>query len=176
MATLDTDSLNRYAFFRRFGVDIGDGGRISGRGVTIRKGVRDIAVKQVGKGRLLILSGSWATGNWDPGEPEAYLEFVRGLILREGAFRQIVRTDVTDVFATPFRAPEGDILIQLFNITAEPRRVTLTVDRSAAGPDDVMFDHGRGTLLPADYSDDGLYAAAEVPPLGSTLIRVGKKR
>ena len=39
-----------------------------------------------------------------------------------------------------------------------------------------MFDHGRGTLLPADYSDDGLYAAAEVPPLGSTLIRVGKKR
>lgn len=176
LATLDTDCLNRYAFFRRFGVDIGDGGRISGRGVAIRKGVRDIAVKQVGKGRLLILSGSWATGNWDPGEPEAYLEFVRGLILREGAFRQIVRTDVTDVFATPFRAPEGDILIQLFNITAEPRRVTLTVDRSAAGPDDVMFDHGRGTLLPADYSDDGLYAAAEVPPLGSTLIRVGKKR
>lgn len=172
LASLDTDSLNRHAFFRRFGVEVGKGGAISGKGVTLRKGVRTVAEKRVGKGKLLILAGSWNTGHWDPGESKAYLDFARELLLREGGFRQLVDTDTSDVFATPYRTREGEVLIQLFNITAEPRRVTVSADRAIAAPGSTLFDHGSGITVPANFADGRLQGSVEVPALGSTVVRI----
>lgn len=171
LASLDTDKLNNHAFFRRFGIETAPDGTLSGKGVTLTKGIRTVAEKAVGKGKVMILAGSWRTGNWDPGEPEPYLSFARNLLLRAGAFRPLVKTDAPGVFATPYRTQEGDVIVQLLNITAVPREVRFSVDATLV-PHAEFFDHGSGTLLPAAGRDGYLSASTGVGALGSTLIRM----
>ena len=173
LATFETDRLNEYAFFKRFGINLKNG-IIRGKGVRMKKGVRTVARKKIGKGELAILSGSWNTGNWDPGESPEYMAFIRNLLTELGSFRPLVRTDTVNVFATPYRAPDGDLLIHLFNITAVPKQVTTGV---AGMPEKSrVFDHGTETFLSTKSQDGDLFMTATVPALGSTILRLSKSK
>lgn len=175
LASLETDKRNNHTFFRRFGIEVAPDGTLSGKGLSIKKGVRTIAEKNVGKGTLLILAGSWESPSWDPGEPETYLAFARELFTRAGNFRPLVKTDTVDVFATPYRTREGDVLIQLFNITAAPCRVRFAAAANlVAGAE--FFDHGTNAVLPGVEEAGYLSAETEVAPLASTVIRMRPAR
>ena len=171
LATLETDRLNGYAFFERFGIAVRNG-TLRGKGLRMKKGLRTVARKKIGKGELAILSGTWNTGNWDPGESPEYRNLIRDLLTELGDFRPRVRTDAVNVFATPYRAPNGDLLIQLFNITSVPKRVTAGIAGMPA--DTRVFDHGTETLLKTTAQEGYLSMTTEVPALGGTLLRLSR--
>ena len=86
-----------------------------------------------------------------------------------------MKTDTVDVFATPYRTREWDVLIQLFNITAAPRRVRFAAAANlVAGAE--FFDHGTNAVLPGVEEAGYLSAETEVAPLASTVIRMRPAR
>lgn len=154
LATQETDSLNGHAFFRRFG---------------IRAGNRDIVEKKIGRGRIVVLPGNWNNGRWDPPGDAKRGEMMKKLLTRLGRFSPLVRSSIPGVFVTPYRAPDGDLLLHVVNITAAPRTARISYsDRLAS---ERVLDHRTECAVSA-VRNDGYYALnVEVPALGATVLR-----
>lgn len=158
LATQETDSLNGHAFFRRFGVGAGS---------------KDIVEKKVGRGRIVVLPGNWNNGRWDPpGDAKRGKEMER-LLTRLGGFRPLVRSGTPGVFVTPYRAPDGDLLLHVVNTTAAPQKTRISYsDRLAGGQ---VLDHGTEHTVSAVRSDGYYSLRTELPALGATVLRAPAK-
>lgn len=154
LASQETDSLNGHAFFRRFGIKAGN---------------RNIVEKKIGSGRIVVLPGNWDNGRWDPPGDAKRGEFMEKLLTRLGKFRPLVRCNVPGVFVTPYRAPDGDLLLHIVNITAAPRSARISYSERLAGAQ--VLDHGTERSVSA-VRGGGYYALQiEVPALGATVLR-----
>lgn len=173
LATLDTDRLNQYAFFRRLGMEVKEG-RGYGKGVKRIPGRIDRAELAVGKGRLVLLESSWATGSFDAESDPAYYAFLKELFTDHGAFLPLVSTDKLNVAATPYRAENGDILIHLINLTASECTPSLTVARKLLPEATSVLDHGTGAVASPENTGTVWRFKVALKPLESTVIRLKK--
>ena len=167
LASLETDKMNGYNFFKRFGVN--DISQIKGEGVI------PVAEIPVGKGCLAIICGNFAAG-WDPGRSEAERSFMLNLLTRLGQFSPLVSSSFADVFVTPYRAANGDILISCINITAAPRKVTVGFRKDLV--DSSFFsvtDLGTGLFLPAADDGDKFTVTITVPEINETILRITRQ-
>lgn len=168
LASFDTDSLNDFAFFRRFGISVKDG---AVQGARVTRGVYTIAEKEIGKGKLVILHGSWA-GGWDPGRTPEQRSFMLNLLCRLGGFRPLVSSSFPLAFVTPYRAQNGDLLISCINIASEAKEVEIGFAESLCKGVPAVRDLGTGEMLPVRRKDGRYVVSTAVPELNTTVLRV----
>ena len=171
LATLETDRLKNYAFFQRFGISVRNN---QVEGANVQKSVFTVAEKTVGRGKLVILCCDWAY-SWDPGRSEPERNFLRQLFSRLGGFNPLVSSSFADVFVTPYRAKNGDLLISCINITVLPRKVTIGFAKSLVKGEFTVCDLGTGAALPVQEADGEYQVTTEVPNINTTVLRISSK-
>ena len=161
VASVDTDSIHDHAFLKKFGVHPD---RVPNDGV---------AEIPVGKGKLVFWNGTWNNQRWDPGMSEETHARWNALFTRLGGFRPLVKTDRMDVFATPYRAPNGDLLIHLVNRRADSGKVHVSWRKDLAGT--TLYDHATGRSHPATAQGDYCTSELEIVPFDATVLRIPAK-
>lgn len=174
LASLDTDRLNGYAFFRRFGVEVkegqctGPGVRCTGRGHTVSE-------KRIGRGKLAILNGTWENG-WNPASSAEHRRFFREQLTRLGGFEPLAATDSAGIFVTPYRAANGDLLLFIINLSCVPRRAAVDFAGSLVAGTPVVSDLGSGRKLAAKAAGNRWRCGVDVEKFSATVLRVSVKR
>lgn len=168
LCNVETDRLNGYRFFRRFGID--DLGKI------IAAAAKDDPVPlheiTVGEGRIAVYLRGWGCG-WDPGLPEAKRAKLRAVIERLGGFHQLVQTDSPVVSATAYCAKDGVRLVSLINISCVDNNATVFLSKAGFGvraPE--VFDLGSGTKLEVTDAGRDWKVRAFVGKINATMLRV----
>ncbi|MDD3153901.1 MAG: hypothetical protein PHS41_03465 [Victivallaceae bacterium] len=159
LASSETDRCNHHAFLKRFGIDPAK----SAPGAIVRK--------TAGKGMVILRNARWETGSWDPGLAEAKRRNISTLITEAGKFLPNVKSDKANVAVTPYRAKNGDLLIQAVNLAAAPARVRISWKKTMV-KGSRAYDHATGTFV--EGTDDGRYRSAdfEIMPMNATVISV----
>ena len=158
LASAETDMLNKYAFLRRFGI----------APEKLAKG--EIVRKNVGKGMVIYSNAPWRGAGWDPGLPEKQRNSIYKLLTEAGKFTPNVKTDKVNVFVTPYRDKNGDLLLHIVNIRNSRTPVKVSYKSTLAGGK--VYDHVTGKTITPVKSGAYSVAAIEVAPLRSTLLRV----
>jgi hypothetical protein len=196
VVTPDTDILHDHAFFKRFGIRLtrlpwqtpmdvgfykttytGDKYRIAGKDLlslaTWSDGTLAAAYKSVGKGNLIILGKTWDQNDYDLNIHESYLRFCKKILCRFGKFTPNVQTDVVNFNATPYRAKDGSILVNVFNNTIVEKEVRVTIRKSLLQniPNTRAYDYGSGNALALKDSGETFIVTTRLEPLGTTVIK-----
>ena len=166
LASVDTDCLNGHAFLRSFGFTAAELERAPHAEATM-----PVAERPCGAGRVVLLRKPWSFG-WDPGHPEPERRAALALLTRLGGFEPLVQTSHPCVFATPYRAKDGDGLVSLVNISCADREVELTLSRAFAGETPPrILDHGTGLVLPVALRDGRWTLQVRIGALNTTVLR-----
>ena len=165
LASADTDRLNGYAFFRRFGIE-GLPERIAAA-----EGPVPVFEQAVGGGRVAVLLKGWSHG-WDPGRPDDERAAMLVLLTRLGAFEPLVGCSFADVFVTPYRAADGSVLVSAINITCLDRTVEVTLSKRLSGERPRVRDLGTGRWLEISEKGGRWAVSARVPKINTTILRV----
>lgn len=159
LASSETDMLNDFAFLKRFHIDPAQ--------VPAGKVIR----QTVGKGKLIFRNAKWDTGRWDPGLPEKKRQELFKLITESGEFSPNVKSDRATICVTPYRAENGDLLLQVVNTGSVPAQTQISWRKSLA-PDGPVFDHASGEHLSAFTQNEYRCATVKVEPQNQTVIRM----
>jgi len=164
LASQETDKVNGYAFFKSLGV--ADWKALDVKGEAVR-----YSEVPVGKGRLVILRGTWAYG-WELNRPESSCREMRALLTRLGGFVPKVRSSVANVSVTPYRAKDGSVLVSAINTACVDRTVEVDVSRELFAAKPRVRDLGTGEDLAV--SDAGAYwtVTTTVPHINTTVLKV----
>ena len=160
LASASTDEINNHAFLKKYGIDP----------KKVKKGA--VVEKKVGKGKLVFRNSLWSTGRWDCGLPAARRKEIFDLITNLGNIKPLVQTSDPILFATPYRAENGDLLIHLVNLRA--KAVSGKVFYQSKLASGAAYDHSSGKSVKP--TENGIYKAVKValPAYSSTVLRVGK--
>ena len=168
LASLETDVLNDYAFFRRFGIE--DVKQLSGGDFPL-----PIFEQDVGRGKLAIFLGNYAAG-WDPGRPEEKRRNWREIMTRLGEFQPLVSSSFANLFVTPYRSKNGDVLISCINITAAAQTAEIDFSEGLLPQDEFrVLDLGTGLELPPRRKDGRVTVNVTLPAINSTVLRITGK-
>ncbi len=136
-----------------------------------------VAVKNIGKGYLLILGTSWDQKNYDTVASNKYADFLLSQIVRLGNFSPNIICDVPNINVTPYRENDNSILLYVINKTAKDEQVRIGVNSSLLGQKKVtVHDLGLGitTSIPIN-GDKYQYISTFVPAYHSNIIRIENK-
>lgn len=158
LASAETDKLNNHAFLRRFGI----------APEKLSKG--EIVRKKAGKGMIIYCNEPWTGAGWDPGLPEKRREHIRKLLTGAGKFTPNVKTDKVNVFATPYRDKNGDLLLHIVNIRSVKTPVKIFYKSKLASGN--VYDHVTGKTVVPRKDGEYSFAEIEIAPLRTTLLRV----
>ncbi|MDR1284373.1 MAG: beta-galactosidase [Opitutaceae bacterium] len=180
IASLDTDKLNAHAFLERFGLTVTAGKLNDTDGAaSVQTGTaRNYLEKNIGArgGKIIVLQGTWANGGFDPGGDPGMLAFARELFVRHGGFTPQVTSDTVNVFVTPYRAGNGDLLLHVLNITSARQTTIITAARRLAPAARTLTNHDTGAVTPVDpgADDTAWRATVTLPPLNATVLRLSE--
>ncbi|MGI5868550.1 MAG: hypothetical protein ACOX9C_03770 [Kiritimatiellia bacterium] len=169
LASPETDVLNGHAFLRRFGFD-----DVPALVAAAKGQLAPVAERAVGEGRVAVLLRSWANG-WEPGRQSAEREAFSELFERLGAFEPLVACSYPNVFATPYRARNGDLLVSAINITCEDRTASIDFAKSLVPDKPVVRDLGTGVFLPVSDAGARWRVATTIPKINTTVLRIRKQ-
>lgn len=158
LASVETDEVNNHAFLRRFQIHP-------------EKIAKDAMItRNVGKGKVVFLNRPWFSPGWEPGLPQAQRQQILELLTQLGDFTPLVQCDTPNVMVTPYRAKNGDLLLQVVNIRSTAATTTVRWKKSLAT--EKYFDHTTGET--GTPSTDGEYHTAQITinPLDATVLRI----
>ena len=158
LASAETDKLNNYAFIRRFGI------------APEKLGKGEVVRKKNGKGMIVYVNAPWQGKGWDPGLPKKEQNIIRKRILELGSFTPNVKSSQTNVFVTPYRAKNGDLLLYIINIRSARTKVDISYKSSLAKGN--VYDHVTGKTAVPGKSGEYSTVSIEVEPLRATLLRI----
>jgi hypothetical protein len=194
LVTPETDKLRGYAFLKRFGISLtplpwntamvlngrkinlpGAKYKIIGDKLSIlaKWDNRDIAaaVKNVGKGKILVLGKTHDQGDYDINLQDEYLNFFRKTICQHGGFLPNFQSDTVNVDVTGYRAKDGSVLVMAFNNRSDSRPVRIKVRKDLIPELVKIVDLGAGSEM--EIRVEGKYwgVSTQIAPLHSTVIQ-----
>ncbi|MBQ7667215.1 MAG: hypothetical protein IJS46_04390, partial [Kiritimatiellae bacterium] len=127
-----------------------------------------------GAGKVAVLLKPWSAG-WEPGRPEPERRKALETLTRLGAFEPNVSSSHPCVFATPYRAADGSILVSVINITCLDREVEIGLSRALAGDEAPMaLDTASGREIDAVWRDGRWFVRVNVGALDTTVLKVAR--
>ncbi|MFA5203283.1 MAG: hypothetical protein WC708_02665 [Lentisphaeria bacterium] len=182
VASAETGRLDNFAFLKRFGLAVTPlpAGRVhvSGTGVTYSPvpvgNQAEIAVKDVGQGKIIVWGAGWSNGDYDLNVPMDDLARWAKTLADNGRFEPLVTCDTPNVNVTPYRAKDGSILTLVYNNRCTAATVTAGLSVTLIPRSAQVVDYGASCLggaSPAAKSGRYWQTRVRLPPFQSTVLR-----